>query len=175
MRGAGSGCGMGTACLRLEIRSAFHSRAGKTGSTTAMAMTEMQGGSHVRANSTRAASLGSGEFELIGHKWFCSAPMSDAFLALAHAEEGLTCFLVPRVAARRGAECDPRHAPEGQDGRPLYRGTTPCLRGFYRTSCGESSDTKSATATLAIDCQRASCDPSANWPRFLLAHRTNLM
>lgn len=68
----------------------------KMGSTIGMAMTEKQGGSDVRANTTRAASLGGGEFELIGPKWFCSAPMSDAFLTLAYAEEGLTCFLVPR-------------------------------------------------------------------------------
>ncbi len=65
-----------------------------------MAMTEKQGGSDVRANTTRAAALaekGGGEaYHLTGHKWFCSAPMSDAFLTLAQAPEGLTCFLVPR-------------------------------------------------------------------------------
>ncbi len=68
----------------------------KSGCTMGMAMTEKQGGSDVRANTTRAAPLGGGEYELTGHKWFCSAPMSDAFLTLAYAEEGLTCFLVPR-------------------------------------------------------------------------------
>ncbi len=66
-----------------------------------MAMTEKQGGSDVRANSTRARPLSAdgsgGEYTLIGHKWFCSAPMSDAFLTLAQAERGLSCFLVPRV------------------------------------------------------------------------------
>jgi putative acyl-CoA dehydrogenase len=63
-----------------------------------MAMTEKQGGSDVRANTTRAEPAGSpGEYRLTGHKWFCSAPMSDAFLTLAQAERGLTCFLVPRV------------------------------------------------------------------------------
>jgi putative acyl-CoA dehydrogenase len=61
-----------------------------------MAMTEKQGGSDVRANTTRAIPLGDGDYELLGHKWFCSAPMCDAFLTLAHAEKGLTCFLVPR-------------------------------------------------------------------------------
>ena len=61
-----------------------------------MAMTEKQGGSDVRANTTRAFPLGNGAFELVGHKWFCSAPMSDAFLTLAHTDKGLTCFLVPR-------------------------------------------------------------------------------
>lgn len=68
----------------------------KIGCTMGMAMTEKQGGSDVRSNTTRAEPLGGGEYELTGHKWFCSAPMSDAFLTLAYAEEGLTCFLVPR-------------------------------------------------------------------------------
>jgi putative acyl-CoA dehydrogenase len=66
-----------------------------------MAMTEKQGGSDVRANSTRAHALGAGgagaEYELVGHKWFCSAPMSDAFLTLAQTERGLSCFLLPRI------------------------------------------------------------------------------
>ena len=66
--------------------------------TVGMAMTEKQGGSDVRANTTRAEPAGApGEYRLVGHKWFCSAPMSDAFLTLAQAERGLTCFLVPRV------------------------------------------------------------------------------
>ncbi len=62
-----------------------------------MAMTEKQGGSDVRANTTQARSLGGGEYELTGHKWFCSAPMSDAFLTLANTDRGLSCFLVRRV------------------------------------------------------------------------------
>lgn len=69
----------------------------KAGVTIGMAMTEKQGGSDVRANTTRAvATGGNGEYSLTGHKWFCSAPMSDAFLTLAYADGGLTCFLVPR-------------------------------------------------------------------------------
>ncbi len=64
--------------------------------TIGMAMTERQGGSDLRANSTRAAPLGGGEYELNGQKWFCSAPMSDAFFTLARTEAGLTCFFVPR-------------------------------------------------------------------------------
>jgi putative acyl-CoA dehydrogenase len=69
----------------------------KRGALCGMAMTERQGGSDVRANTTVAQALGDGEFELTGHKWFCSAPMCDAFLVLAQAEGGLSCFLVPRV------------------------------------------------------------------------------
>lgn len=63
--------------------------------TLGMAMTEKQGGSDVRANTTQATAEGDG-YRLNGHKWFCSAPMSDAFLTLAHTDEGLGCFLVPR-------------------------------------------------------------------------------
>src|ERR671936_1597023 len=66
------------------------------GALIGMAMTEKQGGSDVRANTTRADPLGSGAYALTGHKWFCSAPMSDAFLVLAQAPRGLSCFLLPR-------------------------------------------------------------------------------
>ena len=84
----------------------------KTGVLFGMAMTEKQGGSDVRANTTTAEPVassttagapaasgegGSGAYILRGHKWFCSAPQSDAFLVLAQAPEGLSCFLVPRV------------------------------------------------------------------------------
>ncbi|MEV0984766.1 acyl-CoA dehydrogenase family protein [Brevibacterium sp. NPDC049920] len=68
----------------------------KTAVTFGMAMTEKQGGSDVRANTTRA--VPAGDHHLItGHKWFCSAPQSDAFLVLAQLPEGLSCFVVPRV------------------------------------------------------------------------------
>jgi putative acyl-CoA dehydrogenase len=70
---------------------------GKAGLLAGMAMTEKQGGSDVRANSTRAEPCGDGSYLLTGHKWFCSAPMSDLFLVLAQASEGLSCFLLPRV------------------------------------------------------------------------------
>jgi putative acyl-CoA dehydrogenase len=68
----------------------------KTGLLAGMAMTEKQGGSDVRANTTRATPAGD-TYLLTGHKWFCSAPMSDLFLVLAQASGGLSCFLVPRV------------------------------------------------------------------------------
>ena len=70
----------------------------KAGALFGMGMTEKQGGSDVRAATTTARPLPDGEtYELTGHKWFCSAPMSDGFLVLAQAPGGLTCFLVPRV------------------------------------------------------------------------------
>ncbi|MBL1098693.1 acyl-CoA dehydrogenase family protein [Streptomyces coffeae] len=70
---------------------------GKRGLIAGMSMTEKQGGSDVRANTTRAVPTDDGTYVLTGHKWFTSAPMSDVFLTLAQADEGLTCFLVPRV------------------------------------------------------------------------------
>ena len=71
--------------------------AGKAGLLAGMAMTEKQGGSDVRANTTAAGPAGDGSYLLTGHKWICSAPMCDLFLVLAQAPEGLTCFLLPRV------------------------------------------------------------------------------
>jgi putative acyl-CoA dehydrogenase len=77
-------------------------QASEKGSAIAgMAMTEKQGGSDVRANTTVARPLNGGgagaEYELHGHKWFCSAPMSDVFLVLAQTDEGVSCFLLPRI------------------------------------------------------------------------------
>jgi putative acyl-CoA dehydrogenase len=69
----------------------------KSGVLLGMGMTEKQGGSDVRANTTRAERIGSSrEYLITGHKWFCSAPMCDAFLILAQAPQGLSCFLLPR-------------------------------------------------------------------------------
>jgi putative acyl-CoA dehydrogenase len=80
---------------------ALRPAAEKPGVLVGMAMTERQGGSDVRANITRAEPDGApgpgGAYRLTGHKWFCSAPMCDAFLVLAQAPGGLSCFLLPRV------------------------------------------------------------------------------
>ncbi|MAW87649.1 MAG: DNA alkylation response protein [Phyllobacteriaceae bacterium] len=73
--------------------------AAKAGLTLGMGMTEKQGGTDVRANTSRAEPAGKDLYRITGHKWFMSAPMSDAFLLLAQAPEGLTCFLVPRILA----------------------------------------------------------------------------
>ncbi|MET0765098.1 MAG: acyl-CoA dehydrogenase family protein [Blastococcus sp.] len=70
---------------------------GKRGLIAGMGMTEKQGGSDVRANTTRAVPEPDGSYRLTGHKWFTSAPMSDLFLVLAQLEEGVSCFVVPRV------------------------------------------------------------------------------
>jgi putative acyl-CoA dehydrogenase len=79
---------------------AFKPMIDKAGITVGMGMTERQGGTDVRANTTKAVPVQGGgpgrEYVLTGHKWFMSAPMSDAFLVLAQAPKGLSCFLMPR-------------------------------------------------------------------------------
>lgn len=85
---------------RVAVRKYDHSNkpvVQKSGITIGMGMTEKQGGTDVRANTTRAERLEGKIYRLTGHKWFLSAPMSDAFLVLAQADKGLSCFLVPRV------------------------------------------------------------------------------
>ena len=69
----------------------------ESGALAGMAMTEKQGGSDVRANTTRAEPNGDGTYEITGHKWFCSYPPCDVFLVLAQAPAGLSCFLVERA------------------------------------------------------------------------------
>jgi putative acyl-CoA dehydrogenase len=68
----------------------------KTGLTVGMGMTEKQGGTDLKSNATKAERAGNGFYRITGHKWFMSAPMSDAFLVLAQADDGLTCFILPR-------------------------------------------------------------------------------
>ncbi len=91
--------------LSPEYDRRFVPAAQKRGALVGMGLTEKQGGSDVRANTTRAEpvgsatraeSLGGGEYRLVGHKWFLSAPMCDAFLVTAQAPKGLSCFFVPR-------------------------------------------------------------------------------
>jgi putative acyl-CoA dehydrogenase len=86
--------------LSLDYDQRFIPADQKRGALCGMAMTEKQGGSDVRANTTVAEPLNGGgpgaEYEITGHKWFCSAPMCDAFLVLAQTDAGLSCFLMPR-------------------------------------------------------------------------------
>jgi putative acyl-CoA dehydrogenase len=86
--------------LSREYDKSFKPADQKTGVTIGMGMTEKQGGTDVRANTSRAAPVGNGgpgaEYLITGHKWFMSAPMCDAFLVLAQAPGGLSCFLMPR-------------------------------------------------------------------------------
>ena len=89
--------------LSREYDPAFAPAGKKRGVLMGMGMTERQGGSDVRSNTTRALPAGARgpgrEYRLTGHKWFFSAPMCDAFLVLAQAPGGLSCFLVPRFLA----------------------------------------------------------------------------
>ncbi|MCY7348595.1 MAG: isovaleryl-CoA dehydrogenase [Pyrinomonadaceae bacterium] len=82
--------------LSNEYDERFIPAAEKRGATFGMAMTEPQGGSDVRANITFARKIKNGGYEITGRKWFCSAPMGDAFLVLAQTERGISCFLLPR-------------------------------------------------------------------------------
>ena len=86
--------------LSRDYDKSFQPAADKRGVTIGMGMTEKQGGTDVRANTTRAVPAGNGgpgaEYLITGHKWFMSAPMCDAFLVLAQAPGGLSCFLMPR-------------------------------------------------------------------------------
>ena len=86
--------------LSLEYDGELKPASEKPGALAGMAMTEKQGGSDVRANTTRAVALNGGgpgaAYEITGHKWFCSAPMCDAFLVLAQTDAGVSCFLMPR-------------------------------------------------------------------------------
>jgi putative acyl-CoA dehydrogenase len=81
----------------LEYDFGLRPAAEKRGALCGMALTEKQGGSDVRSNETAAHPIGGREYELTGHKWFCSAPMCDAFLVLAQTDAGPGCFFVPRV------------------------------------------------------------------------------
>ena len=112
----------------------------KTSATIGMAMTEKQGGSDVRANTTRATRHGVVEYVLDGHKWFCSAPMSDAFLTLAQADGGLTCFLVPRW--RPDGARNPFHIMRLKDklGDRSNASSEIELRGTWAERLGEEGD-----------------------------------
>ena len=94
--------------------------ANKRGALAGMAMTEKQGGSDVRANTTWAAP-GDGGFLLTGHKWFCSAPMSDLFLMLAQTACRTVLFRRPPLASRRHTQRDPHRTAQGQARQPLQR------------------------------------------------------
>ena len=86
--------------LKREYDKSFKPAEAKRGATIGMGMTEKQGGTDVRANTTQAVPAGAGgpgaEYIVTGHKWFMSAPMCDAFLVLAQTPKGLSCLLLPR-------------------------------------------------------------------------------
>ena len=116
-------------------------------------MTEKQGGSDVRANTTRAEPIGDGEYELTGHKWFCSYPSADVFLVLAQAPAGLSCFL-----AERGPGFELQRLKDKLGTRSLpsseveFRGLRARLVGEEGRACRRSSrwsTTRGSTASSA--------------------------
>lgn len=113
----------------------------KTGITIGMAMTEKQGGSDVRANTTRAHPLGDSgpgrEFQLVGHKYFVSAPMSDAFLALAQSEGGLSCFYMPRWRPDGSRNAMQIQRLKNKMGNIANASSETELRGAYAVMVGE--------------------------------------
>ena len=117
------GLGVGAAAVVARTYDGSLRPADKAGATCGMAMTEKQGGSDVRANTTVAVPLGvEGEYSLTGHKWFCSAPMCDVFLTLAQTDEGVTCFVLPRFLPGRDEERRvPAAAAEGQARQQVQR------------------------------------------------------
>ena len=122
---AGARGGVGAAADAPAYDRRFMPAPEKAGALAGMGMTEKQGGSDVRANTTTARPVNGGgpgrEYELTGHKWFCSAPMCDAFLVLAQAEGGLSCFLLPRFTPDGERNRVPHPAPQGQARQPLQR------------------------------------------------------
>ena len=152
----------------------------KHGLTVGMAMTEKQGGSDVRSNSTRAYPIGGAgpaqAYELVGHKWFVSAPMCDLFLVLAQTDNGLSCFVVPRWrpdgsknalqiqqlknkmgnVANASSECELRGAlgwMVGEEGRGVRTIIEMVAMTRYDCMIGSSSGMRQATVQALHHCQ----------------------
>ena len=115
----------------------------KTTMGVGMAMTEKQGGSDVRANSTRAVAVGAGgpgqEYQLIGHKYFVSAPMCDAFLVLAQSDAGLSCFYMPRWRPDESRNAMQIQKLKNKMGNVANASSETELRGAYALMVGEEA------------------------------------
>ncbi|MFT4149395.1 MAG: acyl-CoA dehydrogenase family protein [Paracoccaceae bacterium] len=158
--------------------------AAKAGVTIGMAMTEKQGGSDVRANTTRAMRDG-GDWRLRGHKWFCSAPMSDAFLTLAQAPGGPTCFLVPRwlegarnpirlmrLKDKLGNRANASAEIEYEDALALQLGDE---GDGIRTILGMVHHTRLDTAMAPAGLMKAALDEALHWTRHRSAFQRRLI
>jgi len=156
----------------------------KAGATLGMAMTEKQGGSDIRANTTRAVPEGD-HYRLTGHKWFCSAPMSDGFLTLAQAEGGLTCFLVPRwlEGARNGIQIQRLKEKLGNRANASaeieYHGALSYRLGEegagVRTILEMVHHTRLDTAMAPAGLMRAALDHASHWARHRSAFQKRLI
>ncbi|WP_223171332.1 acyl-CoA dehydrogenase family protein [Microbacterium sp. NIBRBAC000506063] len=139
-------------------------RPGKGSALFGMAMTEKQGGSDVRANTTSAQPLGEGRYALTGHKWFCSAPMSDAFLVLAQAPAGLSCFLLPGCARAVNATASASSASRTSSAtgptppaRSSMRAPRRCSSARRGAGCARSSTWLPARAWTASTARPRAC------------------
>jgi putative acyl-CoA dehydrogenase len=149
----------------------------KPGALFGMGMTEKQGGSDVRANTTRAEPLAEeGTYLLTGHKWFCSAPMSDGFLVLAQAPGGLTCFLLPAScptapatssassASRTSSATAPTPPPRSSSTAPGPAGSARRGAGSPPSSRWSPSPAWTAPSVRPPSCARPSPRPSTTPP-----------
>jgi putative acyl-CoA dehydrogenase len=122
-----------------EYDASFRPVADKTAVTLGMGMTEKQGGTDVRANMTRAEPDGGG-YKITGHKWFLSAPMSDAFLVLAQAKGGQTCFLVPRFRPDGSANALRLRRLKDKLGNRSNASSEVEFEGAFALRCGQEGD-----------------------------------
>ena len=121
----------------------------KRGALIGMGLTEKQGGSDLRAISTRATPLGARRgcaYQLVGHKWFYSVPQADAHLVLAQADEGPSCFFVPRWIPG-GPRNAVRAPPEGQTGQPQQRQRRGRVRGRLGRDGGRAGPPPTSSST----------------------------
>ena len=159
--------------LPFDYDSSFAPPAAKTALTLGMGMTEKQGGTDVRAATTRAEPVNGGgpggEYCLTGHKWFLSAPMSDAFLVLAQAPGGLTCFLVPRF--RPDGSVNALHFQRLKDklGNRSNASSEVEFRGAYARAIGEEGRGVATIIEMVTHTRLDCAISSAGLVRFALA------
>ncbi len=123
----------------------------KAGVLFGMGMTEKQGGSDVLGEQDQARPLAEdGTYELTGHKWFCSAPMSDGFLVLAQAPGGLTCFLVPRVLGGRDPQRVPHPAAQGQARQQVDASSEVEFDGTWARRVGDEARVRTIIEMVAV-------------------------
>ena len=146
--------------------------AAKRGLTAGMSMTEKQGGSDVRANTTTATVAADGTYRISGHKWFTSAPMGDLFMVLAQTTSGPSCFLLPRVLpdGRRNAMHlqrlkDKLGNRSNASAEVEYDDATAWLVGGRGAACGPSSTWSARPALTACSPPRPACASASSTRR----------
>ncbi len=158
--------------LPFDYDPSFAPPSAKTAVTLGMGMTEKQGGTDVRASTTMAEPVGGGgpgEYRITGHKWFLSAPMSDAFLILAQAPQGLTCFLLPRF--RPDGSVNALHLQRLKDklGNRSNASAEVEFRGAYARAVGEEGRGVATIIEMVTHTRLDCAVSSAGLMRFALA------